>query len=1013
MVTENCKGIFKKLQTQQITGKKGNCEDTSKQRSSSQINTSNQKRTRTPAKDQVKTPSSPKCSRIFNTVYINARSLSNKVDALAVLLKDENYDFTFITETWLKPRHLTSAIIDNSEFSMYRSDRTDKTGGGVAIIVKKHLTDNIVLVSTDEDHNGYELIVIDYHLDSRVFSRFACVYLPPISSGNDVIVKDLVQTLKKYVPKSNYNSSFHILGDFNFPHADWFKSSSNDSRTRSCFKIVKDFLDRFNLSQLLTSPTHIDGKTLDLFITSKPSDVLGVKIKEPFTLTGDHFMINIKLNVFHKSRTVKSNGYNFYRANFTDINNFLISQSWNDILTSSNDINRVYSTFIDLLLQSINKFVPKRRSKGKAPTLPKEVKKILKEKKTVYKAMKSNPSLKERYKVLDKAYRSSMLNFRMRHEEKIMKSGDKKLFYSYVKKQLKDSPQLPPLLDQNGNILLDPEEKASYFNSVFCRTFSKDDDPNLPRLEEFNFPFDKMPEIVITPEDVTAAITKLKNTVSRTPESIPSMFFKKTSKSLAVPLSILFNLSLRAERVPDTWREAIVVPIFKKGRKNDPSNYRPVSLTSVLCRLLESILHKKITLHLLQNSLLSSVQHGFLSGRSTATQQLSFMNELTKLHKNKTDCDAIYLDFSKAFDKISHHKLIHVLRHYKINRMVINWIQSFLNQRSQRTIVGTEFSAPGKITSGVPQGSVLGPLFFLLYVESLLRSIKNSCSGVFVYAFADDVKLLGSNPSGLHHALKIVEAWSKNWNLSIQPKKSEHISFYNLRNNNYPPTFFISNVQIPQVENVKDLGLIINNKLKWEPYISKITSRAHNISYNILRSFINTDPNFYLQLYKSHVRPILEYNTIIWSPSPSQVSDIKMAESTQRKFTRRLCQKTNIRFNNYQQRLEILNLDSLEIRRVKFDLIAMFKISHNILDINFNEFFETNLSYSKYNTRGHKQKLQPPKYSGSAIRQNFFSNRVINTWNKLPSDIINSSSIHIFKTKLKDFNIKSIYASKI
>ena len=166
-----------------------------------------------------------------------------------------------------------------------------------------------------------------------------------------------------------------------------------------------------------------------------------------------------------------------------------------------------------------------------------------------------------------------------------------------------------------------------------------------------------------------------------------------------------------------------------------------------------------------------------------------------------------------------------------------------------------------------------------------------------------------------------------------------------------------------------------------------------------------------INLYKTHIRPILEYNTVIWTPH--LITDIRKAESIQRRFTRRLCQKTNTRYNNYEHRLEILNLDTLEIRRVKFDLIIMYKIYHNIIDINYTDLFLDDIASTNYNLRGHKNKIQPQKYSGSTIRHSFFCNRIINRWNKLPEHIINSITLQNFKTRLNQFKITDIYTSKL
>lgn len=177
--------------------------------------------------------------------------------------------------------------------------------------------------------------------------------------------------------------------------------------------------------------------------------------------------------------------------------------------------------------------------------------------------------------------------------------------------------------------------------------------------------------------------------------------------------------------------------------------------------------------------------------------------------------------------------------------------------------------------------------------------------------------------------------------------------------------------------------------------------------YTILRAFQTSDYKILINLYKMHVRPTLEYNTCIWNPNLK--SDIICIENVQKRFTKRLCQRNNIKFNNYSDRLNILNLESLETRRIKFDIILMYKIFNNLIDVNFEELFRSSVSSERYNLRGHKHRLFLPKYSGSSPRHNFFTNRIIPLWNKLPSDLINSHNISIFKSKLNNFDTSGLH----
>ena len=312
------------------------------------------------------------------------------------------------------------------------------------------------------------------------------------------------------------------------------------------------------------------------------------------------------------------------------------------------------------------------------------------------------------------------------------------------------------------------------------------------------------------------------------------------------------------------------------------------------------------------------------------------------------------------------------------------------------------------VTSGVPQGSVLGPLLFNIYLQSLLDELKKHCPTSFIYAFADDVKILGPSKQELQHALDIIEKWSQEYELPIQPKKSEHLSF-SFSKTVSDPQFYINNTKIPQSNNVTDLGITLTKSLKWNNHISQITARANTICYSILRAFYSRNIKLMINLYKTYARPTLEYNTSIWTPNLK--SDILLIEKVQRNFTKIICQKNNIKFTSYAHRLEILKLESLELRRVKFDILLMFKIYHQLIEINFEDFFSNTLGSRNYNLRGHDKQLHTPRYPGTTIRNNFFSHRVISYWNKLPPEIINCANLDRFKINLNKIDFGNIYSS--
>lgn len=796
----------------------------------------------------------------------------------------------------------------------------------------------------------------------------------------------------------------YIVGDFNFSNINW--SNINSITTGQCFINFKHFLDMFNLKQMINFSTHDHGSTLDLLITSTPCNIINVSQNEPFTSKCDHNTIEFKIHqTLAKSPPVRFKR-NFFKCNYDKVNEFLQKANW-QLVFKSNDINPLYTQFVSIIHQSVKKFVPLVKINNK-PRLPKYIRNLQHLKLQLYKITKSDSTVKPLYKDLCNAYKYTVNNYYINKEQKVLSSSNKKSFFGYINKKLKSKHQLPPLLNNNGKILTDSIDKAEQLNNHFVSIF-KQDNGNLPPISNLTFldNITPMQNIVITAQQVKKTISLLKNSVSNTPDQIPSSFFKNTSSTLSQPICDLFNFSLKHGLVPDLWRQAIITPIHKKGPKNTAANYRPISLTSVLCRVLEHIIHDHLTAHLINNNLISDAQHGFVKKRSSLTQQLTFLDNLTYKYDKNLTCDVIYLDFSKAFDSVPHKKLLYILQHLKLNSSTLNWITHFLSNRTQQTIVDGSLSKSAGVVSGVPQGSVLGPLLFIIFLEILIRKLSE-IEDVYVYVYADDIKLFSCNPINLQQSLNVVENWSSIWQLSIQPTKSEMITLRrNTQNNNLSSNnYTINNVTIPPVTIVKDLGLLITPDLKWHNYVSKICSKSISLVYLILKSFSSKNPLFFINLFKVYIRPNLEYNVSIWNPY--HVGDVKKLESIQATFTRILCRKLNISYSSYKHRLMILNLESLEHRRLKIDLIYVYKIIHKLVDLEFNNFFQFSPIIKQYHLRRHTLHLISPKLPKTQVRFNFFTHRIINAWNKLPNEIVTSKTLTSFKLKLNRFDLNKI-----
>jgi len=315
--------------------------------------------------------------------------------------------------------------------------------------------------------------------------------------------------------------------------------------------------------------------------------------------------------------------------------------------------------------------------------------------------------------------------------------------------------------------------------------------------------------------------------------------------------------------------------------------------------------------HLSCNGLLSSVQHGFVKGKSTCTNLLECINDWTLILQNKDSVTVTYIDFSKAFDTVCHEKLFACLYAYGIRGSVLNWIQNFLTCRTHQTRVGSSVSEIADLLSGVVQGSGIGPLLFLVFVDGLAKALESV--GVVTKFFADDVKVYlqivkYADCIILQKALDLISQWASDWQLQISVEKCSvlnvgprHVSF----------RYSIGNDVIPQVTQCKDLGVVLTGSLCPAEHICEITVKAHRRANSILRCFVSRNNDLLVHAFVVYVRPILEYNSVIWSPN--LVRDIQQLEKVQRRFTKRLLGMKSL---SYSERLRRLGLPSLELRRL-------------------------------------------------------------------------------------------------
>ena len=572
-----------------------------------------------------------------------------------------------------------------------------------------------------------------------------------------------------------------------------------------------------------------------------------------------------------------------------------------------------------------------------------------------------------------------------------------KTFWSYAKSRLKTKEQIPTLTKPDGSTASTASDKAETLNNFFASVFTVEDLNNMPTAPPYTVS-EVIYSILITPELVKKKLEALNPNKSPGHDSWHPYFLKKLADAICIPLSILYNKSLK-EGAHDCWRKAIIAAIYKKGKKSDPGNYRPVSLTSVISKIMESIVRDAIVEHLVKNGLFTDDQHGFVPGRNCITQLLVCLEAWTRMIENGDCFDVIYTDFSKAFDSVPHERLFLKMESLGIKGDILNWIKSFLSGRRQCVNVDGAYSSWRKVISGIPQGSVIGPILFVIFINDMPDAVKHN----FCKLFADDCKLYGKVTSTgdnlVQSDLTQLEEWSRIWQLPFNAKKCKVMHF---GLNNPRLTYILNGHELDKMTSEKDLGVMVDDRLKFHVHTAAAIKKANQILGVIKKTYKTRDANTISTLYTSMVRPHLEYGNAIWGPC--YMGDLKLVEGVQRRATKLIPHLYDM---PYEDRLEYLNLPSMEYRRKRGDMIQMYKIINGMVRMDPKELF-TPIPSS--NTRGHKQRVLRQR-SLKAARAKSFSQRTIMNWNCLPRTVIEAPSVNTFKNRIDEAWTDKMYKS--
>lgn len=759
------------------------------------------------------------------------------------------------------------------------------------------------------------MIALEIHINSLV-GILVVVYLPPPVS---LALLDSLDSTLEHISLANPASNFFLLlGDFNIP-------SFNTTSPSNLANLLCSITDSFELTNYANFPTR--GKNyLDLAFCSREISVCKTY---PYTFS-DHLPLDITLKVDTPISSIASwdtDNYslNFKKCDLDGLNALMSSVDWQDVLKiAENDVNISVSSFYSIFNDFITKTTPSFKSINNGHLVPwwdNELNVQLNYKKCLHLKYKKSSSLfnyeqfSHQRKLFKQMFINKRLNYLLSIEDTMIDSNDSRPFWSFIKSSKLNSTT-PNSMTYNDLSSSDPMAICQFFRDYFMSTFSNSAFNSSPTVEVHNCPQIPLPEI--TPNIIIDTLSTLSPKKSLSPDGIPSYIIPYLKHTLSVPLALIFNLSLKSGTFPDIFKKTFITPIFKKGSQQNVLSYRPIALLSHISKCFEKIIHRHICSYV--SDLISPSQHGFIPKHSTVTNLLEFNHFIFNKINSLDQVDVIYTDFTKAFDRINHGLLICKLSAFNFDIIFLNWLKSYLTERANAVLFKGKKSSKFVPTSGVPQGSILGPLLFILFVNDIPSLLKNLC-----LFYADDLKIFKAIRSfedclNLNESLKILSNWCSKWDLQLNVTKCYHMSIFRNRHKSVNFTYTINSQPLNEVFQISDLGVLYTSSFSFNLHIHQIISKSFRMLGFIRRNSTSfTNMKTLLLLYKQLILPILDYCSPVWSPYTK--NHVNALERVQRKFIKFLRLKFghNYLHENYDQYLIEHSLNALFTRRILYN----------------------------------------------------------------------------------------------
>jgi len=940
-----------------------------------------------------------KCKSQLKLLNINCQSISSKKTEFQHAVNTHSPDIICATETWLTPEHRNGEIGDPDlfmeEYEIFRRDRQHRKGGGVMLAVKKS-------INCERAHDAeadYESVWVRIPQPNGKLLYITSMYRPLASDVSTSV--GLLQSLQK-IPRS---ADIIIAGDLNYPDIDWeCKSTRTGSANRLLHDQFIEILDDFAMEQLVEDPTRGEN-TLDLIVTNRPSLCTNVAVSPGIS---DHEAVTCTLDFRPSRKRLPDRKVQvFSKADWASLG-VQMQKCHEHIITHADqlDANQMWCHFSEALQDGIQRHIPtkKARKPSDKPWMTSKVRRLIGKRDRLFAKQKRTTlrSDKQDYLDIKKAVQKECRQAYWAYMESIITPSApedthkcSKRFWSYVKRCGQDTGGIAQLTDKAGKSKAAPLDKANLLNAQFQSVFTAPSPVPLSAMCEAMVPSlaPAMPHIDFTSKGIDKLLCGLNVHKAAGPDGIKPIILKHLHLVIAPTLQMIFEKSYNSKQTPDDWKKAHITPIFKKGRKDDPANYRPISLTCIVSKLMEHIVVSALMKHLEGNGLLHSNQHGFRSQRSCDTQLVDFSHQLVSALHNGTQTDVIALDFAKAFDTVPHSHLLFKLERLGVDATTCGWIASFLHDRSQRVLLEGVKSSEVPVVSGVPQGSVIGPVLFLAYINDLAQGISSD-----VRLFADDTIISRPIHSeqdalALQEDLNKLEAWGRRWLMRFHPGKCQVLRVSRSRSKLQHP-YSLLGTQLEGTDTINYLGITLSSDMRWTKHIDNVRAKANSKLGFLRRNVRIASPRLKSQLYSTVVRSSMEYASSVWSPHECKATD--SLEMVQRRAARWVLHRYQRTASVTQMLSELSWLTLAERRRIS-RLLMLYKITHNLVYVP--HAFLSRTASTQHTRFTNTHTFAPFQPRTNYYKYSFFP-LAVSEWNSLPTSILDAPNVDLFKARL-------------